>query len=106
MSAVHKSTPSYQCSAILKQYPSERATWYVVTLNVKTGTAIYNEHRKRHGGFGSLPVVVTLGKTVWETSIFRDNSAKSYILFIKGSVRKQELLSVGDRLTFSLQLCG
>jgi len=94
----------YSTTAILKQYPSERATWYVLTLDSKTGQSIYEQFGSMQGGFGSLPVTVTLGKTTWQTSIFRDNSAKSYILFIKASVRKIEGVAVGDKLNLKFSL--
>lgn len=93
---------TFTCHAVLKQYPSERATWYVVTLDTQTGERIHQQFRSRHGGFRSLPVTVTLGHTTWQTSIFRDSRAKSYILFIKAKVRTSEAVVPGDRLEFTL----
>lgn len=93
---------TYQVQAILGLYPSERATWYVVSLPPVVGSSIYQQHHTKHGGFGSLKVIVTLGTSTWQTSIFRDNSAKSYILFIKASVRKKEHLYEGDKVTLRL----
>lgn len=95
---------TYKVTSTLKQYPSERATWYVVTLDAKTGKNIYEQFGSQQGGFGSLRVSVTLGASTWQTSIFRDSSAKSYILFIKAAVRKQEQVRVGDKLAFTLTL--
>lgn len=99
-----KKTKVYKTTAVLKHYPSDRATWYVVTLDRKIGQSLYVQYATKQGGFGSLPVIVTLGKTTWQTSIFRDNSVKSYILFIKASVRKDEGVTVGDTLNFKFSL--
>lgn len=95
---------SYTCTATLKRYPSERATWYVVTLDTKISERIHQQFRSRHGGFRSLPVTVTLGHTTWQTSLFRDNRAKSYLLFIKAKVRASEAVVPGDRLEFTLSV--
>jgi hypothetical protein len=96
--------PIFHCRATLKQYPSERATWYVVTLDIVTAAKIFKTYSKQQGGFGSLPVRVTLGQSSWDTSIFRDRRAKSYLLFIKASIRKKEMVRVGDEITFHFSL--
>jgi len=50
------------------------------------------------GGWGSIPVNVTIGKTTWRTSMFpikKDN----YFIPIKKSVRVKESVAVGDTVT-------
>ena len=53
-------------------------------------------------GFGSLKVTVTIGDTVWNTSIFPDTKSSSYLLPIKKAVREKEQISVGDKAKISL----
>lgn len=50
------------------------------------------------GGWGSIPVDVTVGKTTWRTSLFpmkKDN----YFVPIKKQVREKESLKVGSKIT-------
>jgi hypothetical protein len=49
---------------------------------------------------------VTIGQTVWKTSIFPDSKSGSYLLPLKAEVRKKEKIGVGDTLTFSIEIRG
>ncbi len=53
---------------------------------------------------GSLPVIATIGKTIWKTSIFPDKKICSYLLPLKAEVRKKELLREGDKIKLSLEI--
>lgn len=55
-------------------------------------------------GFGSLRVEVTLGGTVWRTSIFPDNRARTYVLPVKRAVRRAEGVAAGDTVHVRLAL--
>ncbi|MEE6286873.1 DUF1905 domain-containing protein [Georgenia sp. MJ173] len=55
-------------------------------------------------GFGSVRVEVTIGKTVWRTSIFPSNSDKTYVLPIKKAVRQAEGLDIGGTATVRVTL--
>lgn len=55
-------------------------------------------------GFGAVRVEVTVGRTVWRTSIFPDNASKTYVLPIKKAVRKAEQLEAGDTARVRLEL--
>jgi len=55
-------------------------------------------------GFGSLPVSVTIGATTWQTSVFPDSKAGTYLLPIKAQVRKKEGLKPGQMVSFSLRV--
>jgi len=54
----------------------------------------------RPGGWGSIPVVVTIGNTTWKTSLFPAKGVK-YFLPIKKQVLKQENLKAGDTVQAS-----
>lgn len=66
------------------------------------------EIKERFGGmtrgFGSLPVQVTIGKTVWKTSIFPDNQVGAYLLFIKIEVRRNEKITVDDNVNIRIEI--
>lgn len=57
----------------------------------------------RPGGWGSIPVIATIGKTTWKTSLFPTKEI-GYFLPVKKAVAKKELLKVGKLVeaTFSL----
>ena len=55
-------------------------------------------------GFGSVRVTVTLGETVWKTSIFPDAKAGVYVLPLKKAVRKAEGVAAGDTVTVRVEL--
>ncbi|MEK7165785.1 MAG: DUF1905 domain-containing protein [Patescibacteria group bacterium] len=92
---------TYRFKALVWIFPGN-APWHMVTLPKKTAKDIdyYFAHVKR--GWGSLPVLVTLGNTSWKTSIFTDKKSDSYILPLKLEVRKKEAIKVGDNVSFSL----
>lgn len=50
------------------------------------------------GGWGSIPLVVTVRKTTWRTSMF-PMKKDHYFIPIKKAVCKKEALKVGDRVT-------
>lgn len=52
----------------------------------------------RPGGWGSIPIEVTLGKTTWKTSMFPLKN-EGYFIPIKKLVCKKENLKVGDEVT-------
>ena len=85
-------------------YPGEAANWHFVTIDKETGKEIKETFGKHAKGFGSLPVEVTVGKTVWKTSIFPDTYSRSYLLPLKAAIRKKEDIEVGDQVAFSIVL--
>ncbi len=85
-------------------YPGEMANWHFITLTKPVGQEIKKTFGKNAKGFGSLPVEVSIGETVWKTSIFPDKRADSYLLPLKAKVRKIEDIEAGDTITFSITL--
>lgn len=94
---------TYSVKAKVWLYPG-MAGWHFVTLPKKTKDNIdfFFSHAKR--GWGSLPVSVTLGNTIWKTSIFPDKQSGSYILPLKVEVRKKEAIKEDDNIKFSLKI--
>jgi hypothetical protein len=84
-------------------YPGDVA-WHFVTVPQKE----FKDIQKRFGmlarGWGSLPVMVTIGKTTWKTSIFPDKKTGTYLLPLKVVVRKQENIHRGDTIAFALEI--
>ena len=77
------------------------AAWHFVTLPPDVADEI-EAHSVAGVGFGSVPVEVTIGATIWSTSLFPDKKAQSYVLPVKKEIRRREELSVGDSVTVHL----
>lgn len=82
-------------SAPLWLWPGD-AGWHFVSLPEGAADDIaarFDGHRK---GFGSLKVRVRVGDTEWDTSIFPDSKAGTYVLPVKRQVRDREGIAPGD----------
>ena len=84
-------------------YPG-MAGWHFATIPKKLSNEIQATFGEMSRGWGSLPVVVTIGKTSWRTSIFPDKKVGAYLLPLKADVRKKEKIAQGDTITFAISL--
>lgn len=80
------------------------AAWHFIGVPKKQSEEIKKRFGTRARGWGSLPVQVTLGKTIWKTSIFPDKRSGTYILPLKADVRKKEGVSYDDSVSFVLEI--
>ena len=55
-------------------------------------------------GWGSLPVKLQLGKSVWKTSIFPDSKGGGYLIPIKKAILKAEKLGVENEVEIHLEV--
>lgn len=78
--------------------------WRFLALPKKQSQEIKEKFGSRAKGWGSLPVSVTIGKTVWDTSIFPDKKSGSYLLPLKAKVRKAEDIFDDASVKFSIKL--
>ena len=78
------------------------AAWHFVTLPPAVADEIEDATAGTRHGFGSVPVLVTIGATTWTTSIFPDTKARSYVLPVKKAVRRAEGLADGDLVKVTL----
>ena len=78
------------------------AAWHFVSLPEAVADEIEAVFGHRAGGFGSLRVEVTIGRTQWSTSLFPDRKRGTYVLPLKKAVRVAELLVAGSPATVSL----
>lgn len=84
-------------------YPG-MAGWHFVTLSQKQSEAIKSMFGGLAKGWGSLPVLVTIGKTSWQTSIFPDKKVGAYLLPLKSVVRKKEGILANDTISLQLEI--
>lgn len=93
----------YQITAKVWVYQGKGA-WYFVTLPEAESEQIKFFMGHRSGGFGSIPVTATIGKTSWKTSIFPYKKAGGYILPLKAEIRKKEKIVEGGTVVVGLAL--
>lgn len=83
---------------------SGMAGWHFLTLPKRQSAEIKKLFGGMARGFRSLPVMVTIGKISWKTSIFPDKKAGAYLLPLKAEVRKKEKIEAGDTITFVVEV--
>lgn len=93
----------YKIKAKVWLYPGA-AAWHFVSVPKKESKKISQTFEGLTRGFGSLPVMVTIGKTSWKTSIFPDKKTGTYLLPVKADVRKKEKIMVNKQVTFSIKI--
>ena len=84
-------------------YPG-MAGWHFVSIPQDVSENIKNNFGDMKRGWGSLPVMVTVGKTSWKTSIFPDKETKGYLLPLKAEVRKKEGIAADDKIELLLEI--
>ncbi len=79
-------------------------SWHFVTLpnDISHDIKAFTKHRK--SGFGSVRVKAKIGETSWTTSLFPSKEKGAYLLPVKKSVRKTEMLSKGVLIDISINI--
>lgn len=93
----------YEMHVKVWEYQGDGA-WHFVTLPVDMAAEIKQLFGLPRHGWGSIPVGVTIGNSVWKTSIFPDKESGSYVLPIKSAVRKAEGITKGDDVTVLIRV--
>lgn len=78
--------------------------WCFVTLPLSLSQKIRKHHSESEEGWGRLKTKAQVGKTTWDTAIWFDTKAKSYLLPVKLEIRKKEKLAIGTKISVSLTL--
>lgn len=87
-------------------YPG-MAGWHFANIPDKESRDIkarFGPIARAKGGWGAIPVIATIGKTSWKTSIFPDKKSGVYLLPLKAEVRKKEEIFTDDMIVFSLEI--
>ena len=89
---------------IWRAEPPAKGSWHFLTITGETAAAIRTAAGGRSGGWGSVRVTATIGKTGWQTSLFPNKQLGGYMLPLKADVRKREGVREGDVISVSLAL--
>lgn len=86
----------------------EKGSWHFFTIPAEIANEIHFA-QKLHNfgirrGFGSVKCRVTIGATIFETSIFPNSADNTYVLPIKASVRKSENLTLDQEIEIFLEV--
>lgn len=73
--------------------------WHFVNVPIK----ISEDIREKYGK-GMIKVMVTTGKSVWDTALFPHKQSKGYLLSIKKIIRKKENIYESDVIKISFKL--
>lgn len=92
----------YKITSELWLYSSAKVAWHFITIPEEKSAEIKFFSGGANVGFGSIRVSVTIGRTLWKTSVFPDSKSNCYFLPIKSEVRKKENLKIGDKVTLLL----
>jgi hypothetical protein len=93
----------YEFRAPLWRWQGE-SPWHFVTLPEEQSDEIDERTRDVQRGFGSIRVEVTVGTTVWATSLFPSTSHGAYLLPVKKAVRVAEGLTADKPVDVRLRL--
>lgn len=88
----------------VRLYEGEKASWHFVLLPKGLSQNLKVFFAGAEGGFGSLPVEVTVGQTTWRTSIFPESKKGAFLLPLKAAPRKKERIFAGDSVCFVLKI--
>ncbi len=94
--------PTYKMNEKVWLY-SGRASWHFVNVNKKVSKKIKELFGVSGRGFGSIPVMVTVGKTSWKTSIFPDKKRCVYMLPKKADIGKK-VFQPGKIFLYSIEI--
>lgn len=91
----------YRLKSKVLKYPGPRG-WHFVDIDKKTSTRIKKRFSHIKRGWRSLPVLVQLSQSQWQTSIFPLKDY--YLLAIKAAIRKKENIIEGDLVNFTIKI--
>lgn len=97
-------TPSNRMRGTVWRYSGKAGSWHFITLPKKQADYIKEQYADLRCRWGSIRVLVTIGKTSFKTSIFPDSKSGSYVLPLKASVRKKEGVREGKTIAFQMNI--
>ena len=83
---------------------SGAAAWHFVTLPRDVSEQIRALSAGLRNAFGSLRVIVTIGRSTWRTSVFFDTKADAFLLPVKAEVRRKEKIGAGDPVALTVEI--
>jgi hypothetical protein len=76
--------------------------WYFISLPPKLSKEIRTNFKSEEQGWGRLPVSAKIGNTEWQSAIWFDTKANTFLLPLKAEIRKKEGLVVGKKINVTI----
>lgn len=76
--------------------------WYFVSLPKEMGKEIRTNLKWQEEGWGRLKAIASIGQTNWDTAIWFDTKADTYILPLKADIRKKANIALHDELEITV----
>ncbi|MBI3956622.1 MAG: DUF1905 domain-containing protein [Candidatus Kerfeldbacteria bacterium] len=95
--------PVFRIRSKVHLFPGH-AGWHFVTVDAKHAKVIKQLFGTPRHGWNSIPVTVTLGNSIWQTSIFFVAKTKTYLMGLKAAIRTAENIKVGQTARFTIQI--
>ena len=83
-----------------------KAAWHFITVPADISDDIEARQARGRRGFGSVAVLVTIGSSTWNTSVFPSTKLGAYVLPLKKQVRVKEGLAIDRLVSVALELVG
>ncbi len=80
------------------------AGWHFLSVPKKLSEEIKTKFGGMKRVWGSLPILATIKKTSWKTSIYPDKKSGMYLLPLKAQVRKREGIFAQDKVSFTIEV--
>jgi hypothetical protein len=87
---------TYEFATPVWLWEGKGSAWAFVTVPEGIADEVEDRQVGLRRGFGAVKVRVTLGESVWDTSMFPSKQHQSFILPLKAAVRKAEGVATGD----------
>lgn len=72
--------------------------WYFVSLPKNISKEIRENLKWQEEGWGRMKASAGIGELIWETAIWFDTKANTYILPIKAEIRKKKHLKINQSI--------
>jgi hypothetical protein len=88
----------FNFSATVWKYQGN-AGWYFVSLPKELSKEIRDFLKNEEEGWGRLKATARIGNTEWQTAIWFDTKADTYLLPLKAEARKKEKIEEGQMIS-------
>ena len=91
---------SFTVSAKLWQWSGDMSSWHFLYVPKDISETLRNQYPKS----AMIKCRYIIGETTWDSSMFRNNREKNYLIPVKKSVRKAEHLFPGEEITVNIEI--
>lgn len=95
---------TYRFTAPLYMWEARTDSWVFANVPEDVADEIEDAAPIPRRGFGAVKVEVTVGASMWRTSVFPSKQARTFVLPVKRAILKAEGLAPGDTAHVSLRL--